>query len=177
MEEQDLVALIDQSIFLQRNAHPSVNFIFERPDHPVVVACDSQQIGRALTNLLQNAIDAIDWRDLSGVDPLPPGQITLQVVEEASTTSITIEDNGPGLPKADRNRLTEPYVTTREHGTGLGLAIVKKIMEDHGGNLRLEDSPAGGAKVALVFQVSEEPAASSHEQQPAAKGKASGHGR
>jgi two-component system nitrogen regulation sensor histidine kinase NtrY len=176
MQEQDLVGLIDQSIFLQRNAHPSVNFTFERPDHPVVVACDSQQIGRALTNLLQNAIDAIDWRDLGGADPLPPGQITLQVVEEASTTSITVEDNGPGLPKADRNRLTEPYVTTREHGTGLGLAIVKKIMEDHGGDLRLEDSPAGGAKVALVFQLAEEPTASSDEQPPAAKGRTSGHG-
>ncbi len=176
MEEQDLVGLIDQSMFLQRNAHPSVNFTFERPKHPVVVACDSQQIGRALTNLLQNAIDAIDWRDPTAGEPLPPGEITLTVVEEAGSTSIMVEDNGPGLPKANRNRLTEPYVTTREHGTGLGLAIVKKIMEDHGGDLRLEDSPTGGARVALVFHSAEEPAARSDEPQSAATENVSGHG-
>ena len=61
-------------------------------------------------------------------------------------------DNGKGLPEDERDRLTEPYVTTREKGTGLGLAIVKKIMEDHDGDLMLEDSRSGGARVALSFQ-------------------------
>ena len=71
---------------------------------------------------------------------------------------IQVQDNGRGLPRKERNRLTEPYVTTRERGTGLGLAIVKKIMEDHGGDLRLEDNPAGGARVSLLFGVPEEAA-------------------
>jgi two-component system nitrogen regulation sensor histidine kinase NtrY len=64
---------------------------------------------------------------------------------------VTIDDNGKGLPERGRERLTEPYVTTRTKGTGLGLAIVKKIMEDHGGELLLEDAEGGGARVRLVF--------------------------
>jgi two-component system nitrogen regulation sensor histidine kinase NtrY len=66
--------------------------------------------------------------------------------------SVVIEDNGRGLPETDRERLTEPYVTTRTKGTGLGLAIVKKIMEDHNGSLLLEDREGGGARVTLVFR-------------------------
>jgi two-component system nitrogen regulation sensor histidine kinase NtrY len=63
-----------------------------------------------------------------------------------------VEDNGVGLPARDRDRLTEPYVTTREKGTGLGLAIVKRIMEDHEGELVLTDALNGtGARVILKF--------------------------
>jgi two-component system nitrogen regulation sensor histidine kinase NtrY len=68
---------------------------------------------------------------------------------------VTIEDNGKGLPQQGRERLTEPYVTTRAKGTGLGLAIVKKIMEDHQGELVLEDGEPDGARVRLVFTASE----------------------
>ena len=64
---------------------------------------------------------------------------------------IAVTDNGRGLPETGRERLTEPYVTTRVKGTGLGLAIVKKIMEDHAGELLLSDGVEGGARVQLVF--------------------------
>jgi len=64
---------------------------------------------------------------------------------------VTVVDNGKGLPKRGRERLTEPYVTTRAKGTGLGLAIVKKIMEDHQGELVLEDGEKSGARVTLSF--------------------------
>jgi two-component system nitrogen regulation sensor histidine kinase NtrY len=73
--------------------------------------------------------------------------------------AICVTDNGVGLPQAERDRLTEPYVTTRAKGTGLGLAIVKKIIEDHGGTVTLEDGPESpdgvpqGAKVTLHFPV------------------------
>jgi two-component system nitrogen regulation sensor histidine kinase NtrY len=176
MEMQDLGGLIDQAIFLQRNAHPAVSFAFERPKHSVMVACDSQQIGRALTNLLQNAIDAIEGRSAGGSEPVLPGRIWLRLFEDASTASIEVEDNGPGFPKAERHRLTEPYVTTRERGTGLGLAIVKKIMEDHGGDLRLDDSPKRGAKATLVFQLSEEQISRTADARSAGKEKTSSHG-
>ena len=77
---------------------------------------------------------------------------TRSCYENPEPPIIEIADNGKGLPKADRNRLTEPYVTTRDRGTGLGLAIVKKIMEDHGGELMLRDRPGGGgAQVTLQF--------------------------
>ena len=73
-------------------------------------------------------------------------------------------DNGVGLPKENRHRLAEPYMTTREKGTGLGLAIVKRIMEEHGGRLLLEDVPAGGngltgARITLLFEKIMAPAA------------------
>ena len=64
---------------------------------------------------------------------------------------IEIEDNGPGLPVENRDRLTEPYVTTRARGTGLGLAIVSKIMEDHVGEFILSDRSGGGALAVLRF--------------------------
>lgn len=76
----------------------------------------------------------------------------------AANCTIEIADNGKGLPQTNRNRLTEPYVTTRERGTGLGLAIVKKIMEDHGGDLILRDREDGGAVVSLAFPLREETA-------------------
>jgi two-component system nitrogen regulation sensor histidine kinase NtrY len=72
--------------------------------------------------------------------------------------AIVIEDNGIGLPAKDRDRLTEPYVTTREKGTGLGLAIVKRIMEEHGGALLIQDAPGHrGAQVILQFAGLESP--------------------
>jgi two-component system nitrogen regulation sensor histidine kinase NtrY len=79
----------------------------------------------------------------------------VQVTEEVGQVSVIIEDNGKGLPQHGRERLTEPYVTTRAKGTGLGLAIVKKIMEDHQGELVLEDAEPQGAWVSLVFVASE----------------------
>ena len=72
---------------------------------------------------------------------------------ESRRVAVAVDDNGRGLPAQQRERLTEPYVTTRTKGTGLGLAIVKKIMEDHHGNLLLDDRPGGGASVRLVFPV------------------------
>ncbi|MDI9636991.1 ATP-binding protein [Geitlerinema splendidum] len=65
--------------------------------------------------------------------------------------TLTVSDNGVGLPPEGRERLTEPYITYREKGTGLGLAIVKKIVEDHGGSLTFKDSPEGGALVQVLF--------------------------
>jgi two-component system nitrogen regulation sensor histidine kinase NtrY len=121
------------------------------PEQPLYLRCDGRLIRQALINLVQNAIDAISGRDKTGVEPLPKGEIVIRLRETDRTTIIEVDDNGRGLPVDGRDRLTEPYVTTRTKGTGLGLAIVKKIMEDHAGELRLEDAPSGGARVSLVF--------------------------
>jgi two-component system nitrogen regulation sensor histidine kinase NtrY len=151
MAPENLGEMIEQALFLQREAHPAVEFVFEAPPLKVIAPCDREQIGRALTNLLQNAMDAIERRAADGTASLPPGRVTVSLIDDGAVRAIAVEDNGPGLPRAERHLLTEPYVTTREEGTGLGLAIVKKIMEDHGGVLRLEDSPVGGARVCLIF--------------------------
>ncbi|WP_207459618.1 PAS domain-containing sensor histidine kinase [Azospirillum sp. SYSU D00513] len=145
--------LARQAVFLQTSAHTGkIRFHTELPQGPLPVVCDSRQISQALTNLLQNAADAIEGRTPpADGGELPPGEITLRVVAEEERVVLSVEDNGKGLPHEERDRLTEPYVTTRAKGTGLGLAIVKKIMEDHGGTLTLEDREGGGARVGLVI--------------------------
>ena len=148
MKAADLAAICREALFLQQNGYPDVMFQAEIPARPVPMRCDARLIGQALTNLLKNAVEAIRARE--GED-LPQGRVVLSLAADGGRIRVEVADNGKGLPQEDRDRLTEPYVTTRTKGTGLGLAIVKKIVEDHGGDLHLEDGSAGGAKVALVF--------------------------
>ncbi|SMH60792.1 sensor histidine kinase NtrY-like [Azospirillum agricola] len=155
MKPCNLNDLVRQAVFLQSSAHAGkIRFDPHLPSGPLTVACDSRQISQALTNLLQNAADAIEGRGPSpDGSPLPPGEVSIAVEGDAEKVTVVVEDNGKGLPTDEqRDRLTEPYVTTRAKGTGLGLAIVKKIMEDHGGVLTLEDRVgAAGARVTLVI--------------------------
>ncbi len=148
MKQDDLVETINQTVFLARTGYPDVAFECEFPRTAVTIPCDIRQIGQALTNLLKNAVEAIQGRE--GPD-LPKGKIAVKVERRLGCVVVSVEDNGRGLPVDQRDRLAEPYVTTRVKGTGLGLAIVKKIMEDHGGELVLEDLDGGGARVCLVF--------------------------
>ena len=151
----DLRTLARDGVFVQRTAHPEVRFVLRLPESPVMCRCDARLVAQAITNLLQNAVEAIEGRE----GDVPPGEIVVSLSADAERIALAIEDNGRGLPVAERARLTEPYVTTRAKGTGLGLAIVKKIVEDHGGRLILEDRGAGavavegaaGAHVVLTF--------------------------
>ncbi len=147
IKDEDLVEIVRQAAFLQRTSTPEIRFTLDIPPARRI-ACDARQVSQALINLLKNAAESIHARD--GDDP-PPGEIAVRLVETPAQTALVIEDNGRGLPTEGRDRLTEPYVTTRAKGTGLGLAIVKKIMEDHGGELILEDREEGGARVTLAF--------------------------
>ena len=151
MMDEDVGALCRQAVFLQQSAHPQSTYHINLPEGVVMLSCDAALMSRALNNLLQNAADAIEGR-LGDNPGGPPGEIWLTVARGAGQVTVSVEDNGRGLPRAERSRLTEPYVTTRTKGTGLGLAIVKKIMEDHGGDLTLGDRPGGGAAVTLVFK-------------------------
>lgn len=143
--------LCRQAVFLQSSAHPGVRFEVALPEERLSVPCDARQLSQALTNLLQNAADAIEGREASADGSAPPqGHVVVRAGLADERLVIAVEDNGKGLPDGDeRHRLTEPYVTTRAKGTGLGLAIVRKIMEDHGGELTLEDREGGGARVCL----------------------------
>jgi two-component system nitrogen regulation sensor histidine kinase NtrY len=152
MKRIDIARICRDTIFMIANANREVEIVHRFPDAPVELSCDPRQVGQALTNLLQNAVEAIERRPhpAAGIS-LPKGRIEVDVAREEGKLVISIADNGCGLPEAERHRLTEPYVTTREKGTGLGLAIVRKIMEDHGGQIRLADRDGGGAIVRLVF--------------------------
>ncbi len=146
IRDEDLVEIVRQAVFLQRTATPEIRFALEiAPGQRL--ACDARQVSQALVNLLKNAAESIHARD----GDAPPGEIAVRLVETPGQIALIVEDNGRGLPKEGRDRLAEPYVTTRAKGTGLGLAIVKKIMEDHGGELILEDREEGGARVTLAF--------------------------
>ena len=152
MKPENLSELARKMKFARAEAYPGVDFTFEAPDEPVIANCDGRLIGQALTNLLQNAIEAIEGRDRPS--DLPRGELRLIISESKGEATICVEDNGRGLPVEERERLTEPYVTTRAKGTGLGLAIVKKIMEDHGGRLDLGDRAGGGTRVCLTLPLS-----------------------
>ena len=152
----DLAGVFRDTVYLQKTAHPHIRFAIDAEmDALPEVLCDESQVSRVMTNVLQNAADAIDGRSVPGsaAPALAPGTVTVSVTATQSELVIEVADNGRGLPAEDRHRLTEPYVTTRTKGTGLGLAIVKKIMEDHRGRFGLHDRPGGGARAVLAFPI------------------------
>jgi two-component system nitrogen regulation sensor histidine kinase NtrY len=147
---EDAAEMLREAVFAQRVAYPDVSVVLEDP--PVVegFVCDSRMVGQALTNVLKNAGEAVAAR--MALDPTVQGTLTARLLTDGGSLCFEIEDNGVGLPARDRDRLTEPYVTTREKGTGLGLAIVKRILEEHGGELVLADAQSlPGARAILRF--------------------------
>lgn len=160
MEEMDLGRICREALVLPRSAHPGVEFVSDIPNDPVMISGDARQLSQVLTNLLQNSVDAIDGRIAVDKDVLPPGRIQLALSIVDDDVAIEITDNGKGLPVEKRDRLTEPYMTTRTKGTGLGLAIVKTILEDHSGVLELKDrddgEPGASIRVTLPLVLSED---------------------
>jgi two-component system, NtrC family, nitrogen regulation sensor histidine kinase NtrY len=174
LKPEDLTTIVEQAVFLERTAHPKIGFEVRFAIRPVPLRCDARLIGQALINLLKNAIESIEARIVES-GPAPAGRISVRV-EATPAVAVTIDDNGKGLPEHGRERLTEPYVTTRAKGTGLGLAIVKKIMEDHQGELMLLDREQGGARVRLVFAGEAHVAARSSSAAARAELSSVGHG-
>jgi two-component system, NtrC family, nitrogen regulation sensor histidine kinase NtrY len=166
---EDAKELCQQALFLQRSGNAEIRYKADLPDHPVSLICDRRQISQVLTNILKNAAEAIEGREARSGQSLPPGEVSLTLEEQGNVVRMIVEDNGKGLPREGRERLTEPYMTTRSKGTGLGLAIVKKIMEDHGGELILDDREGGGARISLVFRRDAKEIASASPQATAAQ--------
>jgi two-component system nitrogen regulation sensor histidine kinase NtrY len=147
---EDPAELLRQAVFAQRVAAPDVALQLLEPLPAAVLHCDGRMVGQALVNILKNAGEAVTAR--RAADNHADGGVVASLSIEHGAAVFVIEDDGVGLPARDRDRLTEPYVTTREKGTGLGLAIVKRICEDHGGELKLADAEhLGGARVCLIF--------------------------
>ena len=146
---EDAVDLARQALFLQEVARPDLEFVFEAQEELPAIACDRHQFGQAMTNVLKNAVEAVDARKKNGGEDFV-GRISLTMRTDDEAIAVSIADNGVGLPK-DRERIVEPYVTTREKGTGLGLAIVNKIVEEHGGEMLFSENENGGARVTMRF--------------------------
>ena len=136
----DVHLLMETAVFVQRVAFPDIRFtITDETQDGVQVLCDERLMGQAMMNLLKNAGESVTSRvDADGLED-PDGRIDILMDQHEGLLIITVVDNGRGWPETQKDRLFEPYVTTRETGTGLGLAIVKRVIEDHGGHLSLHD--------------------------------------
>ena len=137
MAAEDVADTVRQIVFLMRVGNADIDIELEIAEDPMLAQFDRRLISQGLTNIIKNATEAI-----GAVAPAAghKGRINVTAARNGSDVIIDVIDNGIGLPKENRNRLLEPYVTTREKGTGLGLAIVGKILEDHGGVIELRDA-------------------------------------
>ncbi len=154
-EPQDLAAIVREATVLQRVSSSDIDIELDVREGEFMFRFDRRLITQAITNLVKNARESIETRLRQ--PPGPRGHISVVGAIEEGPPFTRVSDNGIGLPRENRHRLAEPYMTTREKGTGLGLAIVKRIMEEHGGRLILEDQPADehgihGARVTLQFE-------------------------
>ena len=138
---ENLTKLIGDAVLLQQNARQDIDIKLKNNRKKLLTELDSTMITQALTNLIKNAGEAIDSYIVEHKGEEFSPEIRVLVETKNQATVIRIQDNGIGLPKEQRSRLFEPYVTNRESGTGLGLSIVKKIIEEHGGTLELVDAP------------------------------------
>jgi two-component system, NtrC family, nitrogen regulation sensor histidine kinase NtrY len=146
---EDVSETIRQVVFMMRVGHSDIDIEMELAAEAMPARFDRRLISQALTNIIKNATEAIS---VVPVAERGRGRIRVRSAREGDDVVIDVIDNGTGLPKENRNRLLEPYVTTREKGTGLGLAIVGKILEEHGGKLELADAPdvAEGGRGAWI---------------------------
>ena len=154
MKVIDLRESLREASFLVEVSRPDITFERDFGTEALKGTFDSRLMAQAFGNIIKNAAEAID-----GLDEMKDGEhgiIRIQAGRQNGAIRIDVIDNGKGLPRENRQRLLEPYMTTREKGTGLGLAIVKKIVEDHGGRLELHDAPADfhngrGAMISIIM--------------------------
>ena len=153
MKAIDLRDPLREASFLVEVSHPEVTFERAFGDEPLTGTFDTRLLAQAFGNIVKNAAEAMEGADRSDGSH---GIIRIQAQRQGDAIRVDVVDNGKGLPRENRQRLLEPYMTTREKGTGLGLAIVKKIVEDHGGRLELHDAPeefhgGRGAMVSIIL--------------------------
>jgi two-component system nitrogen regulation sensor histidine kinase NtrY len=164
---EDLADTVREAAFMMRVGNADIDIEAEIAEQTIPARFDRRLISQALTNIIKNATEAI-----AAVPPqeLGKGKIRVYAAREGEDVVIDVVDNGIGLPKENRSRLLEPYVTTREKGTGLGLAIVGRIVEEHGGSIELRDAAdkipgQRGAWVRVRILAAGKPDANENERQ------------
>jgi two-component system nitrogen regulation sensor histidine kinase NtrY len=151
----NLVDMVESVAFSQRMTTPATSVTVSAPPHPVEVQGDERMLAQALTNLVKNAAEAVERHIESGASG--KGAVAIDVFRDGDEVQITVRDNGSGFPVEDRERLLEPYVTTRKNGVGLGLAIVTRIVEDHGGRIWLGDNDLAGSGARVDIRMPLQP--------------------
>jgi two-component system nitrogen regulation sensor histidine kinase NtrY len=134
----DINEIIDDALFLYREAHKDIDFSFLKAQEVIRFNLDRDQMKRAMINLLDNAVDSIE----------NSGQVTIKTGYNKTMEMVTIEiaDTGCGVPAETKPKLFEPYFSTKKAGTGLGLAIVNSIISDHNGYIRVRDNKPKGTR-------------------------------
>ncbi|PWK69751.1 PAS domain-containing sensor histidine kinase [Aminobacter sp. AP02] len=160
MKVVDIREPLREASFLVEVSRSDIAFEREITPGPLKGTFDSRLMAQAFGNVIKNAAEAIEAAERQTGES---GVIKIRAHHDGNSIRIDIIDNGKGLPRENRQRLLEPYMTTREKGTGLGLAIVKKIVEDHGGRLELHDAPADfhggrGAMISMILPAAAEEA-------------------
>ncbi len=155
MRRLDLREPLREASFLIEVSRPNIKIENDLGDKPLIGRFDTRLMSQAFGNIIKNAAEAID---AVPHEEGRQGTIRISARDLGKAIEVIVLDNGKGLPRENRQRLLEPYMTTREKGTGLGLAIVKKIIEDHGGRLELLDAPQSfhggvGAMIRMVLPV------------------------
>ncbi|MBE7185524.1 MAG: PAS domain-containing sensor histidine kinase [Methylobacterium mesophilicum] len=149
MKQMDLREPLREASFLVEVSQPNVKFSRDLGEEKLPGTFDSRLLTQAFGNIIKNAAEAIEG---AAYGENEGGHIHVRARREGPQLRVDVIDNGKGLPRENRQRLLEPYMTTRAKGTGLGLAIVKKIIEDHGGSIELNDAPVRfhGGRGAMV---------------------------
>ena len=152
LEKGDLADIIRQAVFLESVRLPQVEITADVPEGEMLAYFDKRLISQLLTNLIKNAVEALETDGLEHIRN-PHVIVSTEVLDTRIRVSVC--DNGKGWPQENRQSLLEPYMTTREKGTGLGLAIVAKIVEQHGGTVELLDAePDAEGRVGACFRFS-----------------------
>ena len=142
--EENLVPIIKKSVFSEQTVHGDIAYTLRLPETPVRLMGDEAQLGQVMLNLLKNAAEALEAKESNK-------WIAVTLTHDDHKATVTIDDNGTGFPPDLINKLTEPYVTTRQRGSGLGLAIAKKSIEEHKGTITLSNRDEGGARVTVTL--------------------------
>ena len=147
LERGDLVEHVRRAAEVARWLLPaSVSLQVQVPDRPVPVRIDRTQFLRVVNNLVANCADALGEQGTA--------ILRVRLAADDGPVWLEVEDDGPGVPEEVRERVFDPYFSTRDsEGTGLGLAVVQGIARRHGGTVRLERSSSRGATFSLVFPV------------------------
>ena len=141
----DIREIIIETLSLFKEAHKEVNFIFNENGDIPILNLDKSQIKRAIINILENAVEAMEGKGKVVID--------LGYDREFQIVKVEISDNGPGIPSEYKTRLFEPYFSTKKHGTGLGLTIANTIISDHDGFIRVYDNKPKGTRFVIELPV------------------------
>ena len=172
MRTIDLREPLREASFLVEVSRSDITFTRDFGAEPLIGTFDARLLSQAFGNLIKNAAEAIEAAERESGEK---GAILIRAALAPEGIVVDVVDNGKGLPRENRQRLLEPYTTTREKGTGLGLAIVRKIVEDHGGRLELHDAPADfhggrGAMIRIVLPTAQAAGASRNKTEKAENG-------